>query len=119
MEEYKYQVLPEALLYGKYDCRKIRKVMYGMKDNYYLWSGESPESLLKKEESLSLLTERLESHLDHWIDHLDHLEPELVSVQSSIATEVIKIKCLTEHFADVNKKQRDFLDLSNSILNQQ
>jgi hypothetical protein len=33
--------------------------------------------------------------------------------------EIIKIGCLTNHFEKINSKQRDFLNLSNTILGEQ
>lgn len=119
MEEYKYEVVPEPLLFGRYDHRKIGNIIYSLKDQSSFWSSESPESLKKKEEGLALLSERVEEHLDHWISHLDKLEPELDHLKSKIDDEVKKINCLTDHFAFVNMKQRDYLNLSNTILTQQ
>lgn len=59
MEQYKYQVVKEPL--GKLDCRKV---VSDFKDSSSFWGKEAPESLLKKELGLALLTERLEEHLD-------------------------------------------------------
>ena len=114
MEEYKYQVVKEPL--GKLDFRKIAN---SFKDSSSFWGKESPESLLKKEEGLALLCERLEQHLEQWVDHLETLEPELEDLKAKYDQEIIKVGCLTTHFSKVNTKQRDFLNLSNSLLREQ
>jgi len=55
MDQYKYQVVKEPL--GKLDYRKIAN---SFKDSSSFWGKEAPESLLKKEEGLAILSERLE-----------------------------------------------------------
>ena len=55
MEQYQYQVVKDPL--GKLDYRKIA---YSFKDSSSFWGAEAPDSLLKKEEGLALLSERLE-----------------------------------------------------------
>ena len=89
-------------MHGKYDHRKISNIIYSFKNQSSFWSSESPESLLKKEEGLALLSERLEQHLDSMIGHLDSLEPELSHINSKVEEEFNKVKSLTQHYETVS-----------------
>jgi hypothetical protein len=75
-----------------------------LKDSSSFWSSESAESLQRKEESLGLLTERLEQHLNGWINDLDKTDQDLQKINQNVKSEFVKINELTKHFENISEK---------------
>ena len=91
-----------------------------MNSNGVFWGKEAPEKVQSKDEQLELLSDRLEQHLDRWVNHLDNsLIPELKDLNNNIESEFTKIKVLTAHYSDFNKLNREYLDEISTLVTQQ
>ena len=94
--------------------------MGSLNSNGVFWGKEPEEKVKSKDEELELISERLEQHLESWVNHLDKsLIPELKDLNSGIKTEFNKIKVLTEFYKDINAQQREYLDEISTVITQQ
>lgn len=78
LASFRYQLTPNLLLLPRYNSGKISSIISSLNSNGYLWGTEAPEIVKSKDEQLEILAQRLEEHVDGWINHLDDkLLPEL------------------------------------------